>query len=321
MYKQAMEQIEKANSIYIIGHIRPDGDAIGSMMSMYLVLKNMGKNVKVFIKEYGERYNFLTELKSTVHKVEEDKYDLLICMDSSDEKRLEMESEDVKKAEKIIVFDHHKANGIKGDIIIIDDEAPANCEILYDFYKQNNIEITARVADYLYLGLLTDTGSFNYKRTTSHTYRVAADLIDCGADFVEICKRINDTVTEARLKVVSHIINHTEVYFNGKVRLAVINKEELENLGATENDIEGIVNYLRMIEGTEIAIFVREIDGIYKVSIRTEGNVDGAKIALSFGGGGHIRASGFETDTWEKTKEELLNVIGVELDGEINRNT
>lgn len=322
MYKEAKQAIKEAKTIYISGHVRPDGDAIGSAISMYLCCKNLGKDVKVVMPEYGRRYNFLKELKETVKSVEEDGYDLLICVDTSSDEHLAISQEDKKKAKKVIVFDHHKNSRVEADIRVINDEAPANCEIMFDFYKKSKFKIDSKMAGYLYLGLLTDTGSFNYKRTTSDTYRIAADLIDLGADFVEICKKINDTCTEARLKVVSYIVNNMELYYDGKVRMCVMTKEQLERINATENDMEGIVNYLRMIENTEVAIFMRETenDG-YKVSIRTEGRVDGAKIAIEFGGGGHIRASGFETKDAEKTKQELLKVIGVELNGEINGDT
>lgn len=322
MYKEAKQAIKEAKTIYISGHERPDGDAIGSAISMYLCCKNLGKDVKVVMPEYGRRYNFLKELKETVTSVQEDEYDLLICVDTSSDEHLAISPEDKKKAKKVVVFDHHKNTSTDGNIKVLNDEAPANCEIMFDFYKKSKFKVDNKMAGYLYLGLLTDTGSFNYKRTTSNTYRIAADLIDLGADFVEICKKMNDTCTEARLKVIAHIANNMETYFNGKVRMCIMTKAELENLCADENDIEGIVNYLRMVEGTEVAIFIREIEnGISKVSIRTEGRIDGAKIAAEFGGGGHIRASGFNTNDVEKTKQELLKVIGVEINGEINGDT
>lgn len=322
MDKKAMKLIKKANKIYITQHIKPDGDAIGGSMALYLALKSVNKDVKVVLTQYGKRYSFIPELKETVSSIEEENYDLLICTDTSEMKRLDISEEDFNKAGKVIVFDHHKSSSIKGDVCIIDDKAPANCEILFNFFKKNKINISNRMADFLYLGLLTDTGSFNYERTTSNTYKIAATLIDKGADFVYICKKINDTYSEARLKIIAHIINNMEVYYNNKVRIATIEKADFEKNDACEHDIEGIVNYLRMIEDTEIAVVIYNTkDNEYKISIRTEGNVDGAKLAIGFGGGGHVRASGFETNDIKKAKQELLNVIGVELNGESNRDT
>jgi len=322
MYKEAFELMKISKKIYIVSHIRPDGDAIGSVLSMYLALKGLGKDVSYIMPTYMKKYGFLKELQFADKEVKEAEYDLLICMDASQEERLAMDVKDFKKANKIIVFDHHMMNTIKADIEFVDEKSPSNCEIVYNFFVENNIVITKEMANHLYLGIMTDTGSFNYKRTTAKSYLIASKLIEIGADFFDICRRINDTYSEKKLKLLGFIITNMESYFDGKVMFSKIIKEEMDAVSADDEDTEGLVNYLRMIEGTEIVILAYPMsDNSYKISMRTQGKLDGSKIARVFGGGGHIRASGFDTYEVEKIKKELLEEIGKELKIEDSRNT
>lgn len=322
MYKKAFEIIQKSKKIYIVAHIRPDGDAIGSVFSMYLALKNMGKDVLVVMPDHMRKYNFLNEIHETVKEVSEETYDLLICMDTSQKERLAISETDFNKAKKTMVFDHHMMNSIKSDLKIIDENSPANCEIIYDFFIKNKIKITKDIATYIYLGIMTDTGSFNYRRTTAKSYAVASELISLGAEFVEICKKINDTYSEKKLKLLGYIINHMESYFDGKVMFSKLTKEYMALIEADDEDTDSLVNYLRMIDGTEIAILAYPIsDDIYKISMRTDGKIDSSKIARDFGGGGHIRASGFDTKDIEVAKDKLLKTIGEELKIESNGNS
>lgn len=315
MDKNIIKCIKSAKTIYISTHIRPDGDAIGSCFAMYLALKRMGKDVHVIMPSYSKMYNFLGELKYAKELVKEDKYNLLICFDCSDKKRLSITEDDFKKAEKVIVFDHHKMSSVPSDLSYIDDESPATCELVYKFMKKNKIKIDSKIAGYIYMGIMTDTGSFNYTRTTSESYRIAAEMIDKGADFVKICKQINDTKTESKAKLMSYTIDNMETYFDGRVRISIARTEILNKLGVDAEDAEGMTNYLRMIEDTELAVYIRQIsDNEYKASLRSEGRIDCSKLSSMFGGGGHVRAAGFDTTNMEEDKSKLIQIVGDVLD-------
>lgn len=301
-----IEYIQNAKTIYIVTHIRPDGDAIGSAFALKLALNNMGKSAKVIMSSYSKRFDFLEEVADYVDKVSEDKYDLLICTDCSDIRRLDIFQEDFLKAKHIIVFDHHKFSKIECDDRIVDEISPAACEIVYDFFVENNIEITPKIADFLYLGLLTDTGSFNYERTTSKTYKIAATLIERNANFAYICKKMNDTMPENRMKLMLYTLNNMKTFFNGRLRVSVVTQKVLDEYGVDKEDAEGMTNYLRMIENTELAVYIREVEDGFKVSLRSAEFVDCAEFAAEFDGGGHIRAAGFNTLNVEETIQKIV---------------
>ena len=312
MFKEAKELIENSNIIYIVGHINPDGDSIGSAFGMCLALRKIGKKANVIIQKYSESFKFLPDLKDAKQKVEEDCYDLLICVDSSDPARLDIKLEDFNKARKKLMLDHHKIVNPYGDVNCINPSCPATSEIVYDFLKYLNIDIDPQIGAYIYTGLMTDTGSFNYSATKPSTLRAAADLVEIGVDFSYICDKLNHTLKEAKLKLIAKAVNNMEVYFDGKFRYSYIPYSEIALLGLDEEDAEGMTNYLRLPEGTEVAVYVRgKSDGTNKVSMRSGGNVDVSEIAISFGGGGHVRAAGYTMkEDIETEKQKLIKIIG-----------
>ena len=226
------------------------------------------------------------------------------------------------KAKNIIVIDHHINNTIECDEKLVDVESPANCEIIYDVIKYMNHDISKNIAEYIYMGIMTDTGSFNYQRTSSKTHKIAGEMIDAGADYVRTCKILNHTYSEEKLKLVSKLINNMESYMDGKVRMGVIDKTTIDTLNAKEQDAESLVNYLRGIEGTVVAVYFRALDDKnYKVSIRAEEPVDASELSQEFGGGGHKRAAGFSTDDVQSTKNKIIKILERLLKSEDNRNT
>ncbi len=315
MFEEAKKYIDNAKSIYIVGHIGPDGDAIGSSFALYHALKKIGKNAKVVMPTCSDTFKFLPNIEEAVSGVIEDSYDLLIAVDSSDKSRLAISIEDFNKAKNVIVLDHHVANVPYGDYNYIDSELPAASEIIYNFITYLNIDIDKTIATYLYTGIMTDTGSFNYSSTKPSTMVIASKLIETGIDFSNICKRVNDTIKESKLKLIAKAVENMEVYYSGKLRYTYVSQEELLELGVSDEDAEGMTNYLRMVEGTEVAVYVRERkNGENKVSMRSNEKVDISKIAISNGGGGHKRAAGYTmTKPYNEAKNELINVVGVML--------
>ena len=321
-FEDLKKVINESKTIVLAAHVMPDGDAIGSLGAMYHYLKEIGKDVYMIIPSSTTKYSFLPGIEDSLQAVPLSKYDLLICLDTSRDDRLSISKEDILKANKKAVIDHHRDNIVTADIRIVDEEAPANCQIVYDFLKYVGHNISKVIAEYIYLGLMTDTGSFNYERTTGKTYRIAADMLDKGISFTKTCKLINDTYSETKMKLIAYIIDNMEVYLGGKVRFAIVDKDIIEKYNASESDLDSLANYLRCIEGTVVSIYIRYIEGnTYKISMRTEEPIDAAQVALEFNGGGHKRASGFNTNDLNKTKKELIELLERLLDCEDNRNT
>lgn len=312
MFKEAKEILNKSNKIYISAHINPDGDAIGSTLAIYFALKKLGKDVHVVMPSYSNVFSFLPGVNLCVDAIENKEYDLLIALDSSDNTRLAISEQEYKLAKKVIMLDHHQISKPYGDFRYIDDTKSSASEIAYLFIKYLDIEIDKDMATLLYAGIMTDTGSFNYNNTSSDTHRIVADLIDYGAQTVMVCKKLNDTIKESKLKLIAKAIDNMEVFYNGKMRYSYIPYDDIKNLGIDDEDAEGMTNYLRSVEGTEVAVYVRgKSDGTNKVSMRSGGNVDISKIAISFGGGGHPRAAGYTMkESEEIEKQKLIKVVG-----------
>lgn len=311
-FEGAKELIEEVGSICLITHKKPDGDAIGSLGAMYHFLKELGKEVYMIVPDITPRFSFMPDIDKVTDRFPENKeIDLLICLDCSEiERRTCIAKEDLERAKKLMVIDHHIGVADDVDLKIIDCSAPSNCEIVYKVIKYMGHTISQATASYLYLGLLTDTGSFNYERTTGDTYRIAGELVDTGIDFTTICKKMNDTYSENKMKVIAHVINNTEKYYDGKLRISVLDKQYQDEINAKEDDVDCLVNYLRCVEGTIVSVYIRWTkDDEYKVSIRAEDPIDATNLAKAFHGGGHKRAAGFETTNLENTKEKLIQML------------
>ena len=322
VFEQIKRQIEEANTIVVAAHVHADGDAVGSVGAMYHFLKEIGKQVYMLLPDLQNTYNFLPGIDERIESVHLDGFDLLICLDTSNTERLNILPKDMAKAKRTIVIDHHRNNMIDANIRLVDDNAPANCEIIYDIIKYMNHSISKNIAEYIYMGIMTDTGSFNYERTSSKTHKIAGDMIDAGADYVRTCKILNHTYSEAKMKLVSNVINNMESYLDGKLRISVMRKSTIDSVGASDEEASNLVNYLKGIDGTIAAVYFRALDDVnYKVSVRTEEPIDAAEVSLMFGGGGHMRAAGFSTDDVDGTKMKLIEILERLLKSENNRNT
>lgn len=312
MFKEAREIVKNSKSVYVVAHVNPDGDAIGSTFAVYFALKKLGKDVHVIMPTYSTVFEFLPGVEHSVENVKEEEYDLLIALDASDRTRLAMSEEDYNKAKKVIMLDHHQISNPYGDFRYINDLKSSASEIAYLFIKSLEVDFDENIATLLYTGIMTDTGSFNYSNANSDTFRVVADLLDNGAKAVEVCKKLNDTMKEAKLKLIAKTVDNMEVYYDGKMRYSYVSYQEIQELGLGDEDAEGMTNYLRAVEGTEVAVYVRgKSDGSLKVSMRSGGKVDTSKIAIAFGGGGHPRAAGYTMkESLEIEKEKLIKAVG-----------
>lgn len=307
-----IKYIENAATIYIVAHQRPDGDAIGSVFGLYYSLKQkyIEKEIYVLMSSIPSRFEFMEGINCTVDKIA-DKCDLLIVLDSAAWDLVDISNEDKLKCSNVICIDHHMKNTLDVDLKILDSNSPAACEMVYEILEKYNLPVDEKIANFIYLGIMTDTGSFAYSKTSPRTHTIAASLLQKGADFEKIASNINETMSEERVKLMIYVLQNMQVYYNGLVRVALVSKHLAGSLNLDEEDVSGLVNNLRMIKGTELAVYGYEIeDKIYKMSLRSKHLVDCSALASNFGGGGHVRAAGFKTQDVTKDVKKLIKIVG-----------
>ncbi len=304
------EKIENAKSILIVTHENPDGDAIGSSIGLMHGLKKIEKKVDVFIPVMSKMYEFLpgyecvkTELESNAN------YDLCIALDSSDIDRLGAGKEWFEKIENTIVIDHHITNQNFGDANYVNAVASSTCQNITVILATLDIAFNKDMATCIYAGMLTDTGGFRYN-VQPETFELIGVLLETGIDIAKIYKNLFDVTTMARTKLLGRAIERLELLENEKVAYTYITEDDLKEFGNEEGDYENIVNYGKNIEGVEVSVLIREKDGKFKVSLRSNEYVDVSLIASKYAGGGHIKAAGFELAvTLEQAKETVLSEI------------
>ena len=311
--EQIKELIMNATKILIVTHENPDGDAIGSSLGLMSGLIKLGKDVDVAIPQINEMYSFLPGFELLKKEINADEYDLCIALDSSDLERIGELKPAFEKIEKTIVIDHHITNQNFGDVSYVNAVASSTCQNIIVILAALGIAINKDMATCLYTGILTDTGGFRYN-VQSETFEFAGMLLETGIDIAKIYRILFDTTTEARTRLLGRALNTLEILADGKIAFTYVTAKDFEELGNQDGDQEGIVNYGRDIEGVEVSIFVREKDGMTKVSLRSNEYLNVSLIASKYSGGGHVKAAGFETSkSIEEIKEELLVEIKRQL--------
>ena len=316
LFKKAWKKIEESNSIVLAAHINPDGDALGSSLSLYPILKKMGKNVKVFnvTKPLPMYLDFLPNFEKVTDKLPKN-YDLLISFDCGSFDRLGIE----ERPPFLINIDHHISNTKYGDINIIDPKAASSSQVVYNMLKTNNIEIPQESAVCIYTALVTDTGSFQYESVNENVFEMAADLVKCGVKPDFVAKMLFQRDRLSRLRLLAKAYDTIELCCEGKVAFVEVTKEMMEITGAIKDDTDTIVNSVRAIATVEVACMLREDDDGIKISLRSKNFADVSKIAVKYGGGGHIRAAGAtikDEFDFEKVKEMLKQDLKEIIKGE-----
>lgn len=311
--EQIKELILNATKILIITHENPDGDAIGSSLGFMNGLIKLGKSVDVAVPAVNEMYSFLPGFELLKKEINEEEYDLCIALDSSDLDRLGTLRQAFEKIEKTIVIDHHITNQNFGDVNYVNAVASSTCQNIIVILAALDVAINKDIATCIYTGILTDTGGFRYN-VQSETFEFAGMLLEAGIDIAKIYRILFDTTTEARTRLLGRALNTLEILADGKIAFTYVTAKDFKELGNQDGDQEGIVNYGRDIEGVEVSIFVREKDGMRKVSLRSNEYINVSLIASKYSGGGHVKAAGFETSkSIEEIKEELVVEIKRQL--------
>lgn len=293
--KKIASELENITSVAIAGHIRPDGDCVGSCMGMYLYIKENFPQIQevcVYLEPVSGSYGMIPDMDRIVSDFSEDKvYDLCIALDSGDTKRLGGAAKYLETAKRTVCIDHHVSNRGYADVNYIVPEASSTCELLYGLMDPE--KITVPVASALYMGIVNDTGVFQYSCTSPQTMRIAADLMEKGIDFTRIVEETFFEKTYLQNQILGRALLESMMLLDGRCVVSAIKQKDLEFYGVTPADLDGISSQLRSTKGVEVAIFLYE-SGVqeYKVSMRSSHIVDVSKIAVYFGGGGHVRAAG-----------------------------
>ena len=281
----------KAHDNYVIlTHRRPDGDACGCAVALCRALRALGKTVAVYDNpQFTARFApYLAGL--TRGGIRPD--DTLISVDLAADNLLPFGAEDTAGRIRLAI-DHHGSHSLTADCCLLEADRAACGEIIYGLLSELGVQPDRETADALYIAIATDTGCFRYSNVTGNTLRVAAELIDCGADIAPINKLFFDTKSFARLQLEARLTGSVELYANGAVGICTLPKAWLTELHISEDDIDSISGFARSIEGVEIGIMIREVEGgMGKISLRTGPGYDAAALCRELGGGGHAAAAG-----------------------------
>ncbi|GAA0104934.1 bifunctional oligoribonuclease/PAP phosphatase NrnA [Paraclostridium sordellii] len=317
--KNIIKTIREGNNFIVTSHYSPDGDNIGSTLSMYYTLKKLGKKV-YYVLDDSIPLN-LTFLVKDVKILKSEEMDenlsdyTLISLDCGDFNRICV-SESIKKSVKqLICIDHHASNNNYGDLNYINPNESSTCELVYNLLKEFSKEIGEQILDedistYLYTGLLTDTGNFSYSNTNPSSYLMAYDLVNLGAKKDLIIQKIFQSNTYNYYKLLGEALDTLEIV-DKKIASMMLTIDMLERNEISFNDADGVTSYTRDIDGVEVGLLFKEkAPGEVKVSFRSKNYVDVSAVAQVFGGGGHVRASGCTIkDSIENVKKIVINEV------------
>ena len=279
----------------------------GSSLALYNALKILDKDVDVIIPEYSKTYDFLPGMEEVKKEGKKEKYDLAIALDCGDIKRLNGFSNYFEEAKTKISIDHHSSNTMFADYNFVNPTAPACSQILITVLESMGIEINKEIGTCLLTGIITDTGGFKYQGVTAETFEFVAELLNKGVNVSNTYKKVMQIVSKPRFELMRIAMNRLEFFENGKITFTYLTKKDEEDVGAGNNDYDGIVESGRDIEGVEVSIFLRETDKGYKISLRSNESINVADICLIFGGGGHPRAAGGSIDLpFEQAKAKVI---------------
>jgi bifunctional oligoribonuclease and PAP phosphatase NrnA len=317
-----LHELQAGEKFLLTTHENPDGDALGSLVAMNLTLQALGKDTVMFLsaEEFPLPYEYKDlPLGDLSHSLPEDAEErTIVFLDCGNLDRMPVSFLGRDDAQ-IVNIDHHHDNTRFGTANLVVDGASCTAEIIWDLLPDLGVELTLPIAEALYVGLVTDTGKFQYENTTPVSHRMAASLLECGVDVHQIFRRLYENVPFAKLQLLARVLSRVERHDGGRLTLSYILRKDYEETGGDENFSEGIVDHIRALEGTCVAALVREQlkegrDGVMKVSLRASADeVDVSVIARKEGGGGHRQAAGFSTT---RSLEDLTAFLREEIEAQ-----
>ena len=296
--------IRKHHRFLVTTHENPDGDALGSLLAMHLALQQLGKDSVMYLAgpaPLPAEYKFLG-LDDLRRELPDDTADrVLLALDCANETRLGPDPAVLHQAPFTIDIDHHHDNSRFGDVNLVVAEASSTGEVLRDVFHELGVDLTPEVAEPLYVALVTDTGRFQYTNTTPKALRLAAELVEAGADVHKVFQDVYESVQFAKLKLLARALERAQVYEGGGLVVSYLLRGDFAEVGAAEPYSEGVIDYLRAVEGADMAALIREPprggSPARRVSLRaSHDELDVSAIARKSGGGGHRQAAGFSSD-------------------------
>ena len=309
-----VDAIRSNDRFVVVTHENPDGDALGSMRATTLALRDLGKDAVMYLAggaptpaEY--RFLDLSDLQRELPADTEAR--VLVAVDCASERRIGPEDDAVRRAKLVLDIDHHHDNSRFGDVNLIDAGASSTAEIVRDVLRELGVELTPEIAEGLYVALVTDTGRFQYSNTTPKALRLAAELVEAGADVHGIFRHVYESVQFAKLKLLARALERAQLFEGGRLVVSYLVKTDFAEVGAEEPYSEGIIDHLRAVEGSEMVALIREPpreDGPERrISLRSSHDeIDVSAIARLRDGGGHPQAAGFASD---ESIEEIVDFV------------
>ncbi len=309
--KECVSLLKEFDNYLILSHRNPDGDTLGSAFALKRALDLMGKKTMVrCVDEIHPKFSYLWENLDNA----DIEFDKIIAVDVADKKLLGEDFEEKYGDNIWLCIDHHMSNREYSKNLLLEDRAAA-AVVIYEVICELGVEITPEIANCIYTGLATDTGCFMFSNTTPTVHRIAAEVMEKGANYTLINRLMFETKSISYMKLEQMAVASIKTHFDGKCAIMTITREMFSESGASSSECDGIAGIPRKIEGVKIGVTIRERhDGSYKVSLRTIEPYDASKICGKFGGGGHNRAAGCEFNcSLEELEAQLLEVIKAEL--------
>jgi phosphoesterase RecJ-like protein len=302
--EQVVSELRAANKLLLTTHENPDGDALGSLLAMHDILTQLGKDSLMYMSpdEFPLPWEYRgLQFDALVGAPPDDVAErTIVFLDCGNIDRMPVDFLQAAGLH-ILNIDHHHDNTRFGTVNLVCPVASCTAEMVWRIAKELDAEITPKIANSLYVGLVTDTGRFMYENTTPVAHRMAAELIEAGVEPHRVYRQLYEDLPFRRLQLLQRALASVERPDGGALTIAHLTKRDYEDTGALETDSEGVVDHMRAVEGTRVAVLVRELlsddrEGMRKVSLRaTDGSVDVSRVARAFGGGGHPQAAGFST--------------------------
>ncbi len=322
--EELLAAVRSRGRVVLATHVNPDGDALGSQLALADILAGMGREVLCYLEEpVPHLYRFLpgservmTDLDRVFTFVEKAAGDILcISLDCGDLQRLGKSGSRLGAIHPFAVIDHHRGNNGFGDLAWIEADRSSTGEMVYDLAMELGRDISPAAATCLYTAIVTDTGSFRYESTSSHTFAVAGELVARGVRPDDMAARLFDNYSVGRLQLLQRVLATLEMYGGNRIAVIRVTASMLRETGTTLEDTENFINLPRAVDTVAVAVFLKEKTGVVSVSLRARGGCDVSRVAARFGGGGHRNASGFRMAgrSLDEVRDLLVPVLEKEL--------
>ncbi|WP_139488941.1 DHH family phosphoesterase [Brevibacillus dissolubilis] len=317
--KEAARFIRDNERFLVISHVSPDGDTTSSACATALILDQLGKSYVIVNEgETPDKFDFLPKAKEIVDLSQtklNETFSRVIAVDAADSYRMGDVQHLFAPDVQLLNIDHHPTNDKFGTYNVIRTDAAATAEMMYELVEAGEFELTPEIATCIYTGLMTDTGGFRYSNTTSNVMKIASKLLEYGVKPAEIAERCLEAITKEHVQLLRRALQSLSITHNNLVASLKVTLQDIRETGATGEDVSGLVNYGRNIEGVEVGLLFTEVEpDVIKVSLRSRSKVDVSQIAKSIGGGGHARASGCTVKgSISEVEDRLLGMLGEAL--------